>query len=148
MSNMLHNQSCRMHFPWSIHYACGKNNTHRQNRRNCGSLFLDFCSIFFLFENWEKKTSPKKLFFSTNGRNVLSNTSLSNKPYKIELMIILHGTIFIMHTTIFPGQENDFFPLRTVSMLNLPENSHFNLLKVISERVESMADKKYFYKGP
>ena len=41
----------------------------------------------------------------------------------------------------FPGQENDFLPLRTVSMLNLPENAHFELLKVISKRVESMADK-------
>jgi hypothetical protein len=56
-------------------------------------------------------------------------------------MIILHGTICIMHTTIFPGQENDFLPLRTVSMLNLPENAHFDLLKAISKRVESMADK-------
>jgi hypothetical protein len=54
---------------------------------------------------------------------------------------MLHGTICIMHTTIFPGQENDFLPLRTVSMLNLLENAHFELLKVISKRVESMADK-------
>jgi hypothetical protein len=46
-----------------------------------------------------------------------------------------------MYTIIFPGQENDFLPLRTVSMLNLPENAHFDLLKVISKRVESMADK-------
>ena len=43
-----------------------------------------------------------------------------------------------MYTIIFPGQENDFLPLR---MLNLPENAHFDLLKVISKRVESMADK-------
>jgi hypothetical protein len=46
-----------------------------------------------------------------------------------------------MHTTIIPGRENDFLPLRTVSMLNLPENAHFDLLKVISKRVESMTDK-------
>ena len=31
--------------------------------------------------------------------------------------------------------------LKTVSMLNLPENAHFDLLKVISKRVESMTDK-------
>jgi hypothetical protein len=46
-----------------------------------------------------------------------------------------------MHTTIFPGQENDFLPLRTVSMSNLPENAHFDLQKVVIKRVESMADK-------
>jgi hypothetical protein len=46
-----------------------------------------------------------------------------------------------MHTTIFPGQENDFWSLRTVSMLKFRENVHFDLLKVISKRVESMADK-------
>jgi hypothetical protein len=56
-------------------------------------------------------------------------------------MIILHGTICIMHTTIIPGQEYDFLPLRTVSMLNLPENANFNRLKIVSKRVESMADK-------
>jgi hypothetical protein len=56
-------------------------------------------------------------------------------------MIILHGTICIMHTTIIPGRENDFLSLKTVSMLNLPENAHFDLLKVISKRVESMTDK-------
>jgi hypothetical protein len=78
---------------------------------------------------------------SANSRSAVSNTSLSNKPYKIKPMIILHGTICIMHTTIFPGQENDFLPLRTVSMLNLPENAHFDILKVISKRVESTADK-------
>ena len=46
-----------------------------------------------------------------------------------------------MYTIIFPGQENDFLPLRTVSMSKFPENIHFDLLKVISKRVESMADK-------
>ena len=46
-----------------------------------------------------------------------------------------------MHITIIPGQENNFWPLRTVAMLNLPENAHFDLLKVISKRVEFMADK-------
>jgi hypothetical protein len=46
-----------------------------------------------------------------------------------------------MHTTIIPGRENDFLSLKTVSMLNLPENAHFDLLKVISKRVESMTDK-------
>jgi hypothetical protein len=46
-----------------------------------------------------------------------------------------------MYTIIFQGQENDFLPLRTVSMLKFPENVHFDLLKVISKRVESMADK-------
>jgi hypothetical protein len=46
-----------------------------------------------------------------------------------------------MYTIIFPGQENAFLPLRTVSMLNLPENAHFDLLKVISKRVESIANK-------
>jgi hypothetical protein len=56
-------------------------------------------------------------------------------------MIILHGTICIMHTTVLSGQENDFLSLRTVSMLKFPENVHFDLLKVISKRVESMADK-------
>ena len=55
-------------------------------------------------------------------------------------MIILHVNIYIIHTTSFPGQENDFLPLRTVSMLNVSENAHFDLLKVISKRVESMAD--------
>jgi hypothetical protein len=40
MSNMLHNQSCQMHLSMSIHFTCGKNDTLRQNRRNCGSLFL------------------------------------------------------------------------------------------------------------
>ena len=45
-----------------------------------------------------------------------------------------------MYTTVVPGQENDFLPLRTVSVLNLPENAHFDLLQVISKRVESMAD--------
>jgi hypothetical protein len=40
MSNMLHNQSCQMHFSMSINFTCGKNDTLRQNRRNCGSLFL------------------------------------------------------------------------------------------------------------
>jgi hypothetical protein len=77
----------------------------------------------------------------TNSRSVLSNTSLSNKPYKIKTMIILHGTISKMHTIIISGQENDFLPLRAVSMLNLPENAHFDLLKVISKRVEPIADK-------
>jgi hypothetical protein len=46
-----------------------------------------------------------------------------------------------MYTIIFPDQENDFLSLKTVSMLNLPENVHFDLLKVISKRVELMADK-------
>jgi hypothetical protein len=46
-----------------------------------------------------------------------------------------------MHTTFSPGLENDFLSLRTVSMLKIPENVHFDLLKVISKRVESMADK-------
>jgi hypothetical protein len=46
-----------------------------------------------------------------------------------------------MHTTIFPGQENDFLSLRTVSMLKFPENAHFDRLKVISIRVESIANK-------
>ena len=56
-------------------------------------------------------------------------------------MIILHVNIYIIHTTSFPGQENDFLPLRTVSMLNLSENAHFDLLKVINKSVKSMADK-------
>jgi hypothetical protein len=46
-----------------------------------------------------------------------------------------------MYTIIFLGQESNFLPLRTVSMLKFPENVHFELLKVISKRVESMADK-------
>ena len=45
-----------------------------------------------------------------------------------------------MHTTIVPGPRNDFLPLRIVSMLKFLENAHFDLLKVISKRVESMAD--------
>jgi hypothetical protein len=68
---------------------------------------------------------------SANSRSAVSNTLLSNKHYKIKPMIILHGNIVIMNTTIFPDHENDFMPLRTVSMLNLPENAHFDLLKVI-----------------
>jgi hypothetical protein len=65
----------------------------------------------------------------------------SNRPSKIKPINILQGTIFIKHTIIFPDPRNDFLPLITVSMLNLPENANFNLLKVISKRVESMADK-------
>jgi hypothetical protein len=45
-----------------------------------------------------------------------------------------------MYTTIVPGPRNDFLPLRIVSMLKFPENAHFDLLQVISKRVESMAD--------
>jgi hypothetical protein len=56
-------------------------------------------------------------------------------------MIILHFTICIRYTITFPDQENDFLPLRTVSMLKFPENAHFDRLKTISKRVESMADK-------
>jgi hypothetical protein len=54
--------------------------------------------------------------------SVLSKTSLSNKPYETKPMIILHGTIFIMYTKFL-------------------ETAHFDLLKVISKRVESMANK-------
>jgi hypothetical protein len=78
---------------------------------------------------------------STNSRSAVSSTSLSNKPYKIKPMIILQLNIYIMYTTIVPGPRNDFLPLRIVSMLKFPENAHFDLLKVISKRVESMADK-------
>jgi hypothetical protein len=78
---------------------------------------------------------------TTNSRRAVSSTSLSNKLYKIKPMIILHFTICTMYTIIFPDQENDFLSLKTVSMLNLPENVHFDLLKVISKRVELMADK-------
>jgi hypothetical protein len=56
-------------------------------------------------------------------------------------MIILRGTILVLHTINFPGQETDFLSLITVSMLRMSENANFNLLKVISKRVESMADK-------
>ena len=45
-----------------------------------------------------------------------------------------------MHTTIVPGPRNDFLPLRIVSMLKFSENAHFDLLQVISKRVDSMAD--------
>ena len=55
-------------------------------------------------------------------------------------MIILQFNIYIIHTTIVPGPRNDFLPLRIVSMLKFPENAHFDLLQVISKRVESMAD--------
>jgi hypothetical protein len=49
-------------------------------------------------------------------------------------MIILRGTILVLHTIIFPGQETDFLSLITVSMLRMSENANFNM-------VESMADK-------
>ena len=45
-----------------------------------------------------------------------------------------------MHTTVVPDPRNDFLPLRIVSMMKFPENAHFDLLKVISKRVEPMAD--------
>jgi hypothetical protein len=46
-----------------------------------------------------------------------------------------------MYTIIFPGPRNDFLPLRTVSMLKLPENANIERLQAISKRVKSMADK-------
>jgi hypothetical protein len=46
-----------------------------------------------------------------------------------------------MYTIIFSDQENDFLSLRTVSVLKFPETAHFDLLKVISKRVNSMANK-------
>jgi hypothetical protein len=50
----------------------------------------------------------------------------SNRPSKIKSINILQGTIFSKHTIIFPDPGNDFLPLITVSMLNLPENANFN----------------------